>query len=495
MKKIILAFSGFLFASATIAQQQAIISGSIANASSKEISFTTKFKVLGDEAKTLAKVQLDDKGNFKTMILVTGPMPVTLNTGKEVADMYIQPNDSINLTADAKTFDATLKYSGRGADANNYLAKSVLIFASLHIGDFSNMDNFKIEKSVYFKTADSITTAQRNFLKENQNKNFTKAFTNFLNAEYTYGNIRTKSIYNQMSVAMANGNDQEKTLNSKPDLNVYTNVKIMNEDAIQSEAYLQTVMGNFGDKAKDDYLKTHPIKGLEDFVAVSRNQYYMMKSGLTGDVRDYTNGKFVKAIKTYLRDTALTNELIKDYQTININKDYLVQLQTKEKSQQDMQAEQRQKMEEQANAQKLVMQGKPAPEFTFADVNGKTYSLKDFKGKVVYLDAWASWCGPCKQQIPAAKELEEKFKGKDVAFVAVSIDANEDAWKKCLADLSPAGLHLLAKGDGGAFSSNYGIMTIPRYYIIDRDGNIVDADAKRPSGGVEADLDAILMKK
>ncbi|MEO8148841.1 MAG: TlpA disulfide reductase family protein [Bacteroidia bacterium] len=494
MKRIILAFSGFVFAATSLAQQQVKISGSIANSTTKEISFTTKFKVLGDEAKTLAKAQLDDKGNFTTMLLVTGPMPVTLNTGIEVTDMYIQPNDSINLSVDAKTFDATLKYSGRGADANNYLAKSALKFASLHIGDFSNMDNFKIEKTTYFKTADSIATVQRNFLKENQNKNFSKAFTNYLNAEYTYGNVRTKSIYNQMSVAMVNGNDQEKTLNSKPDLSVYADVKIMNEDAIQSEAYMQTVMGNYGDKAKDDYLKTHPIKGMEDFVAVSRNQYYMMKSGLAADVRDFVLGKFVKAIKTYLKDSALTSELMKDYQSININKDYMAQLETKEKSQQELQAEQRQKMQEQANAQKLVMQGKPAPEFNFADINGKTYSLKDFKGKVVYLDAWASWCGPCKQQIPAAKELEEKFKGKDVAFVAVSIDANEDAWKKCLADLTPAGLHLLAKGDGGAFSRNYGIMTIPRYYIIDRNGNIVDADAKRPSMGVETDLDELLKK-
>ncbi|MBL7926716.1 MAG: TlpA family protein disulfide reductase [Bacteroidia bacterium] len=155
---------------------------------------------------------------------------------------------------------------------------------------------------------------------------------------------------------------------------------------------------------------------------------------------------------------------------------------------------QQQQMQQTAMAMGGLVVGKPAPAFEFADANGKKYALKDFKGKVVYLDAWASWCGPCRQQFPAAKTLEEKYKGKDIVFLAVSIDANEAAWRKCLTDFLPAGIQLLAKGDNGKFATAYNLTTIPRYILIDKKGMVVSADAKRPSMGVETDLDALLVK-
>lgn len=159
---------------------------------------------------------------------------------------------------------------------------------------------------------------------------------------------------------------------------------------------------------------------------------------------------------------------------------------------QDPAAQQQQMQQTAAAAQVNKMVGKPAPAFSFKDVNGKAYSLSDFKGKVVYLDIWASWCGPCKQQIPAAKELEERYKGKNVVFVAVSIDQSEEAWKKVLVSNTPPGIQLYAKGDNGAFAQNYGIVSIPRYYLIDKNGNVISADARRPSMGVDVDIDAAL---
>ena len=159
---------------------------------------------------------------------------------------------------------------------------------------------------------------------------------------------------------------------------------------------------------------------------------------------------------------------------------------------QDPAAQQQQMQQTAAAVQKNAAKGKPAPAFTFMDVNGKKYSLSDFKGKVVYLDIWASWCGPCKQQIPAAKELEERYKGKNVAFVAVSIDQSEEAWKKVLISSTPPGVQLYAKGDNGVFAQNYGVTSIPRYYLIDKKGNIISPDAKRPSMGVDSDIDAAL---
>ena len=66
-----------------------------------------------------------------------------------------------------------------------------------------------------------------------------------------------------------------------------------------------------------------------------------------------------------------------------------------------------------------------APDFSLADINGKRFDLSDFKGKYVYMDIWATWCGPCKVQIPFMKELEKQFHDAPIHFVSVSLDKLE----------------------------------------------------------------------
>ena len=63
-----------------------------------------------------------------------------------------------------------------------------------------------------------------------------------------------------------------------------------------------------------------------------------------------------------------------------------------------------------------------APDFSLADINGKRFDLSDFNGKYVYMDIWATWCGPCKVQIPFMKELEKQFHNAPIHFVSVSLD-------------------------------------------------------------------------
>ena len=73
--------------------------------------------------------------------------------------------------------------------------------------------------------------------------------------------------------------------------------------------------------------------------------------------------------------------------------------------------------------------GGQAADFTYPDVDGKMVSLSDFKGKVVLVDVWATWCGPCRQQIPYLKKLEEEMHGTDVVFGGVSVDESKDKQK------------------------------------------------------------------
>lgn len=147
-----------------------------------------------------------------------------------------------------------------------------------------------------------------------------------------------------------------------------------------------------------------------------------------------------------------------------------------------------------AKSEKL--KGQPSPVFDYENFKGGTTKLEDFKGKYVYVDVWATWCGPCRKEIPHLKMVEEKYHGKKIEFVSISVDQAKDheKWKKMVGDQSLGGVQLFADKDwSSAFVQAYGINSIPRFILIGPDGKIVDADAKRPSDpGLQAQLDTLL---
>jgi thiol-disulfide isomerase/thioredoxin len=142
------------------------------------------------------------------------------------------------------------------------------------------------------------------------------------------------------------------------------------------------------------------------------------------------------------------------------------------------------------------MKGKPSPLFAYENHKGGVTKLESLKGKYVYIDVWATWCGPCRQEIPFLQKIEEKYHGKNIEFVSISIDVAKDheKWKKFVTDKNLGGTQLFADADWkSAFTQAYGINSIPRFLLIDPQGNVVDADAKRPSDpALQAQLDGLL---
>jgi len=125
-----------------------------------------------------------------------------------------------------------------------------------------------------------------------------------------------------------------------------------------------------------------------------------------------------------------------------------------------------------------------SPDFNFENFKGGTTKLSQLKGKYVYIDVWATWCGPCRQEIPFLQDVEEKFKDKNIVFVSLSIDKakDHDKWKELVVKESLGGTQLIADKDWESdFIKAYGIHSIPRFIFIDPNGIVVDADAVRPS--------------
>ena len=141
-------------------------------------------------------------------------------------------------------------------------------------------------------------------------------------------------------------------------------------------------------------------------------------------------------------------------------------------------------LEEKVEKWSKIAPGIEAPDFKYVTPEGKEVALSDLKGKLVYIDLWATWCKPCLAEMPYAKKLGEKFEGQDdVVFMYVSMDKNEEAWRKYMEkNKEPHGLNLFANG-GKEIGEGYMISGIPTYILIGKDGKIISARAPRPSSG------------
>lgn len=121
----------------------------------------------------------------------------------------------------------------------------------------------------------------------------------------------------------------------------------------------------------------------------------------------------------------------------------------------------------------LLAVGAQAPEWTLKDAAGKEHKLSEFKGKVVVMDFWATWCGPCKKAMPSIQKTHEKFKDKGVVVIGVS------TWEK---DGDPV-TYMKEKGfnyslylKGDEVAKQYGVTGIPAFFVIGGDGKIVFAE-------------------
>ena len=125
-------------------------------------------------------------------------------------------------------------------------------------------------------------------------------------------------------------------------------------------------------------------------------------------------------------------------------------------------------------------EGDQAIDFKYVDKDGNKFSLSSFKGNLIYVDVWATWCGPCVAEIPSLQKLESDYHGKNITFMSVSVDEDKEAWEKMVAEKELSGIQLWADG-WSKITKDYAIFGIPRFMLFDTEGNIISTNAPRPS--------------
>lgn len=225
-------------------------------------------------------------------------------------------------------------------------------------------------------------------------------------------------------------------------------------------------------------------RGYQAMIAISQNVWKTKiedqkeKSTLTNAMYDanYDNSDaWMKYIVEHYAD--MTSVLVplsqldedKDVDLINAT---LSHLEATSESAKQIVADYRKKKAEEKEMRERMREGNPAPEFTFQNEKGKTINIKKLKGKIIVLDFWASWCGPCRKEIPNVKKVYAEYKDKGIQFLSVSIDAKKEAWTKALKEEQMPWMQGWTPDAGKSVMNTYQFGGIPFIILIDKEGNI-----------------------
>ena len=119
-------------------------------------------------------------------------------------------------------------------------------------------------------------------------------------------------------------------------------------------------------------------------------------------------------------------------------------------------------------------------DFSYPNISSELISLSSFKVRLVYIDIWATWCGPCIAEIPSLERLHKDYENMDIVFLSVSVDTDKEAWEKMLVEDQLGGVQLWADG-WSQITKSYAIFGIPRFMLVDKSGELIAVDAPRPS--------------
>jgi len=413
-------------------------------------------------------INLNGNGNFylKTFKI---KLPQRTSIGQnniQINNIFVAPGYNLTITGDAKDFPTlfkTTKIQGIGAESNQY--RAMLNDAMVHEANAKKWyDMDEKELLVYArktrKTADFIAhlvfdkkTVHDKYL--GYFKKMVRVDNESMNLYYLLAHVDMNKYNYEKSVAIVRDNFDNNFLKN-----------IFNDEYFISKDYKTWVMSEYLTYiVKLDYLKDSTLKKLNNYRLEKASKTY------TGKAKEYVLYKLITSPIDQTRSFESLNnykEQFKPYISILSNPFH-----------------KRSVYEKIAAKETELLKtgiGKPAPAFTLKNNLAKTYSLADFKGKVVYLDLCASWCGPCRAETPHFKILYNKYKDDNrIAFISVAINDGINEWKKALEQDKPDWIQLL--DTEGTVGKAYVASLIPQFIIIDKQGIIVNLDAPAPSSG------------
>lgn len=410
---------------------------------------------------------LDGQSRFFIEADVPEPQLVFLLFNDDRLPIFLAPADTLSLKADAFQFPLSVNFGGQAA-ANNRLLTEYLKQSPLDFNEFNNI-RFKIGQ---------YWTAVEMLMNERMENHPPQEFKGYLDSlTTTYTDLYEKS-------------DQQSPGAITFEFSQWYNAEITYSWAYHLLVYGHVYAGRYDIQADFfDFLYESPIIG-ESMGSGWYRQFIMAfmarQQAKKGDVaEEFWAGQYQQAGKllsgkplAFFRSEVISIAFSADKYREFIPH-YTHFLQTNEYPAYD------EKVEGLYQKYARAMPGSLAPTFEVSDADGNALSLSQLRGKVVYLNFWASWCGACIRKMEFMDEYKAELEMKGVEIVNISIDENAANWRTSMAEHRFKGKHLLASAAPGRnLALVFGVEAVPQYFIIGRNGNFVD----KPSSSQPADI-------
>ena len=394
-------------------------------------------------------IDLDENGAFVFEMESEKAINMYLLYGRNNIPVYLAPGKTLDVMVDVADWNDSKSFSGDLAAENNYMIEKAAMASDWQK---SSRDNYLLEPVDYKVKRDSLQDFQVSFLEgyDGLSKSFIEIEE--LNLQFSYyselANFpRAHEYYTKKdTVILPDGWDDYK---SSID---YNNPILMDVPA---------AMGMIGNMINDGAMK---------------------EGGLSGDV--WGTPELLNAKIAYIKKNIEVPEMQEKFIFDNLSQqldagpatgveaviDNYIANTTNE--------ENKKALQEKVDGWESILPGKEAPGFSLPDTEGVNLALSDLKGKYVYIDFWATWCGPCKAEFPHYRKLVEDYKGRNVVFMSISVDQDKAAWEKMVAEEAFDWIQL---HDANKMNDEYLVRYIPTFVLVDTEGKIIDPRAPRPS--------------
>ena len=450
--------------SLTTFSQNVSIRGKIKNPVSRNISiYIYPFA----EKSQSNEVLLDENDEFEVTTTLNDIAYLYCDFDKnkeENLTFILEPNDTILMSFEGKDFWNTVNFKGNAASKFEYYKEDFI--KTFIASDWKNISSKKSGSSALFlKKMMEVESMKMRVLDKYKNKTSSTFYMlcqadikSTINSKIIYDTYqRSQKLKVPLDAKLIPALYRKKIIEINPP---------QNEITAKSEQYPNNVLYmtalTYPDKKYDiehvdDYFQAHKSLFHPAFVEVLSAEHLKEEIRYKG-----FNDEAVNKVKNFEKDYP-------NSRFVNLLKDELTQKQT-------------------------FAIGKPALPFSLRDTAGRTVQLADFKGKVVYLDFWASWCGPCIAEMTPAKKIKNHFKDQaDLVFLYISLDKKESDWRKAITKYQIGGTHLRDDITAKESAANtYDAGSIPSSFIIGRDQTFHAIQPPAPSKNEGKDLIKIL---
>lgn len=383
---------------------------------------------------------------------------------EERTNIYLMPDMHLRVTVDYQDFDRSLEYSGTGADESNYLADHYNTFLN-HEDQDDNLYAIvmnkisKLSPDEYKNLMDSLYNIQLIHLNEWKSKLSDEFYTK-TKGEFYYQSLDNKYRYTWMRDYISQQNSSVDPVEIEDSYFSFLEDLYFDQDMLAENSYYIEVADQKLSRYNLFNDDIRQVESIEDVISSYKNATHIAEGMSLHHLR---LNVFINALRR------MNASEFEDPVEMFMNS--------------EAPAELKEKLNKYYRKQLALSKGNVAPDFTLINLDGDSISLRSLMGKVTYLDFWASWCAPCIMEFKHLPYLKEKVDLEKIQFLYISIDEDEESWRKAVEKHQLSGVHLWAKGFQHEVPKLYQVRGIPKYFILDADNIILDDNPPRPSTG------------